>query len=552
MASRKREIFNRRARSASLVLLGWLVLVAPATLRADPGEAGRLAEAARQAARADQNAESARLFERAIGEDSARRMEWLREFADQLTYSGQSERAIPLYREFLASDPAPEQRRQARRGLALALSWNDQPAASLQQYEKLLRADPDDPDALLGKARVLSWMDRNAESRRVYRRVLQLFPDNREALRSLGRVQSWRGRQRDAQQRLRAYLEVYPEDDEAIFLLAQSEYWMGRPDQARQILTRHLERAPQDQRAQDLLAQIEFNARPAARLDYQESHQSDSLIIRRASLEQNFYFEYGRTTIGPRYQFYHYDPQGGEIGRITVQRPGLYARWRLSDAVEATAYLFADFIDPDRDLSSRTRLTFDTYLTWWPGDLLRFDFGLRRETFDNVQSLAEGITATSPSVSMDVSPDELTRFSLRAAWGDYSDGNERLWGQFEAERRVWNQPRILLGWRTTAFKFSSQLDNGYFNPDSYLSNVLTGKAYGQITPRLFGEVSAAAGLENVDPDGSKFIWDAYGRLVYQLTSRLELEARYSYFSSATGSSSGFDRGTAGIALIRRW
>ena len=109
-----------------------------------------------------------------------------------------------------------------------------------------------------------------------------------------------------------------------------------------------------------------------------------------------------------------------------------------------------------------------------PDDLLRFDIGSSRSIFDNEQSLRKGITATYATASMDVMPDELTRFTARTNWGAYSDGNSRTWWQFETERRIWNHPRIALGFRYTGFEFADiEPASGYYNPKNYNSNEVT-------------------------------------------------------------------------------
>jgi thioredoxin-like negative regulator of GroEL len=123
--------------------------------------------------------------------------------ADQLIFSGQPERGIPIFREILASGKlSPDDTHRARLGLALALSWNDDLDASLGEYDALLAANPGDTEARLGRARVLSWQDRLGPSKSAYEDVLAKDAGNAEARRGLARTQSWRGMQLDAQDRL--------------------------------------------------------------------------------------------------------------------------------------------------------------------------------------------------------------------------------------------------------------------------------------------------------------------------------------------------------------
>jgi tetratricopeptide (TPR) repeat protein len=585
---------KRQAKLAAFMLLG-LVMAFPVPARADAPQAERVAAAAREAARSDRNAEAAALFQRAISLDPSRRGEWLRELADQMTYSGQAREALALYREMLAIGPAAEgatdrrrggavggrsggrtgypeghtpkvgpegsptqgaahsapstaeEARRARRGLALALSWSHELTASLREYDVLLREDANDVEARLGRARVLSWMDRHVPAKREYEAVLRQDPSNIDARRSLGRIQSWRGKHRDAQRRLVAFLEDHPGDAEGALLLAQTQAWMGRPDRAKQTLRNLLARDPEDPRGKDLLEEIRRREQPDAGMDYQQSHQSDGLVISTESFQQNFQQNEGRTTLGARYQKISYAPDRGQSG-IAVKRPGMFARHWFSDRSELTANLYLDLIEPGGSHTNHTEVTYDTYFTLWPNDVLRFDLGSSRTTFDNVNSLRRGITGTYANFSMDVTPDEKTRLTARFNWGSYSDGNQRRWGQVEAEQRVWTHPNLLIGVRYTAFGFSRRLDHGYFNPGTYQAGVLTLRIYGHAGDRLSYDLDGSYGREHANPGGGKPSRSAGVRLTYKLADRMQIEGRYQFFSSTQASSGGFARRTTGLSL----
>jgi hypothetical protein len=226
----------------------------------------------------------------------------------------------------------------------------------------------------------------------------------------------------------------------------------------------------------------------------------------------------------------------------------VYGRHRFNDGVELTGNLYADFIEPEADQKSHTELTYDLYATLWPNDRFRFDLGSRRETFDNVKSLALGITGTYATFSMDFLPEQNTRLTTRANWGAYSDGNERYWAQLEAERRVWLHPALLIGARYTVMGFSEMLDHGYFNPSAYHSGVLTLHLYGHSGKRVYYDFDGSYGRETASPGGSKPNTSAGARLNYLINKRLEIQARYTYFSSVQASSGGFARRTTGIYL----
>jgi len=272
-------IFNHLFR----FLLAGVILMASASALAQNSD--ELANAAREAARTDRNVQSADLFERAIVAAPARRREWLREYAEQLTYSKRALQAIPLYREYLAVQLEPVDRRHGLQGLALALSWADQPSEARVVYEALLAEDP----------------------------------GNVDAQRSLGRVISWSGRQRDAQTYLRDFLAHYPNDPEGRFLLAQAQWWLGRPDSARATLAAS-PATPKHEDAEDLERSMNLATGQATRFEQQRSSQSDDLDIASTLFEHQWTSANGLTVVAPRWQRIDYRPLGGEPGVIVEVR----------------------------------------------------------------------------------------------------------------------------------------------------------------------------------------------------------------------------------------
>ncbi len=531
-----------------ICLLG-VAVVAASPVRAEPWSADDAAQAARTAAAADRHQESIDAFLRAIEADPERRGEWLPELADQLTWSGRPGEAVALYREAIETTTDPARERRARLGLALALSWDGDQRDALVEYDRLVAQDPNDLTARLGRARVLSWMDRQGEALAEYESVLRDHPGDLEASRGVGRVQSWRGRHRTAVAGMQELLASHPHDRQATAIMAESLDWMGRPDRSERLLRDQIAADPADERAIGLLDDIEFRQRPRVDVDWSESHQSNHLRITRTSLDSRFTLGDGRTFVGPRYELGVYDPDEGPVRDILVMRPGLHAGHRMGDDFAWQGSFFVDVIDTRGASGDHVRPTYDTFFTWWPNDLLRFDVGSSRSTFDNEQSLREGLTATYANASMDVTPDELTRVTTRFNWGSYSDGNERTWGQFEVERRVWNHPRVTTGFRYTGFGFSKLEYNGYYNPERYHSNEVLLRASDRVGEKLRWYVGGSAGWEIQSPGRNKAIWSAGASLGYPILRRLEAELGYDFFSSDTaGSSSGFERGTGRLTL----
>jgi len=539
---------RRLARIAALAL----ALAAAGPVRAEPFSAARSLEAAPEAARDDRHRESIAHFRRALELAPERRAEWLPELADQLTWSGSPGEAVPLYREALASAGTPEDQRRARLGLALALSWDEHLDESLAEYAALLARDPSDRDARLGRARVLSWLDRQGPAREEYARVLAEHPGDLEARRGLGRVQSWRGRHRDAVARMQALRADHPHDRPATHVLAESLDWMGRPDRAERVLRDQLAADPGDAHSARLLDEIEFDQRPRSDVDWRMSHQSNDLRIIASELEHSFLLNDGRTRVGPLVGLGVFEPDDGPTDEILVSRPGLHAGHRFGDAWAWNGRLHVDVIETRGASGDHVRPTYDTFVTYTPSDLLRFDLGSSRSLFDNEESLREGISAVYGNFSMDVTPDEITRITPRASYGDYSDGNRRAWWQLEGERRVWHNPRVSTGWRYTGFDFAKLRDNGYFNPNHYHSNEVLLRAWDSLGERVRWFVGATVGWEIQSPGSDKVIWSAGSDLAYELTRSLEIEAGDHFSSSRTAGTSGFERGTGSLRRRHTW
>jgi tetratricopeptide (TPR) repeat protein len=534
-----------------------LVTAFPIPAGADPQEADRCVKAARQVRDlpGSGQAEAAVLFQRAIDLDPARRMEWQRELADALSFSERSPQAVPLYQEVLKSGKlSVEETRWAHLGLARALEWSHHLHASLRECDALVVKYPNNVEAHLRRAEVLLYLDRKRTAKREYETVLRLDPKNQEAPRFLGLIQSWQGRQQDALRILTAYLHDHPDNTEGIRFLAQAQDWMGRPDLAMQTLEESLARHPDDDWTKKLLDRIRLDEQPTTSVDYQASTQTDHLDISVVSLQQNTQVENGRATLGARYQWYDYSPPAGQIP-ITVNRPGIAARRRLSDRSEVNGNLNLDLIAPERRAKDRQVLTYDLYYTLWPSDRFRFDFGSRRTTFDNITSLTKGISATYGSYSVDFMPAGGTKLTVRGNWGTYTDGNRSFTTQVEAAREVWPNPHLWLGARYTDFTFAETVDNGYYDPSSYRSGVLTMHLWGRRGERFYYDLDGSYGREDANPGGGKPFSSLGGKLSYQIQQRMLVEARWQFFSSrqATGSgstlsSSGFARHTIGIFL----
>jgi tetratricopeptide (TPR) repeat protein len=517
-------------------------------MRVDEGQdQAALIASARAAAHEDRNAESAALFAKAIATNLGDSRYLLREYADQLAYSGHPDQAINAYSAYLAQpDLGGQDRVTARKGLALALSWNGQLPAALSAYEALITDQPDDIDLKLDRARVLSWMEHHEDAKVQYLQILATDPNNAAAAEGLARTDSAMGQHRTALAALDTLKSSDNQTDEALYLRARTMTWLGRPDLANPILTALLHRNPAHHDAHALRADIERDQRPLTRATLERSGQSNSLDITTVRLGQSFFWNTGTLEFGPDFEHQSLDPNTGD--RVRISRLGLHLRNRFSNDAQISLRLQdqrTNGLGPDKSLT-----TGEAYLTLWPSDAMRLDFGASRSSFDSV--IGSNYYANYGSASVDWYPQPRTRLTARTSYGDYSDGNTRWLGQIEAEQKLLRSPNLFLGGRLTRFSFDKTFDHGYFNPKSLTSAEVTGHLWGKAKGVLWYDLAGAIGHEDADPGGGKMVYSASARLSRALTQAVDLEAIVSTFSSRAQEPTGFERTTVSLGVRYRW
>lgn len=542
------------------IIVGRLSLVAlviqiPASLTAQmvsaasaaaPGlaPAAELVERARAAAQANRNGEAADLFERALQVSPGLRPELLREYADQLTYSDRSAKAVPLYAEVLARrDLAPDEAKRVRRGYALALSWSGQHKAAINQYDRLLGDNSEDRNARLDRAKVLGWDRQYGRAQAEYRYLLARDTNDREARQGLADIQSFMGHPRAAIATLQPIAGAA--DRRTGFLLARAQQWSGRSDLAGATLAHS---SPlEDGEAMQLGRYIANSRVPLTVVSARTSHQSDQTSIREVAASQSIVGPGAIELLSVQVSNERFHQQGGTT--VTITRPGAHARLRLSDDVTVSAEGAIAF-QSGAGKNDHYPL-FNLFATIIPSDTLRFDGGVSRTTFDNIGALQRRIDVTEYGASVDLGSDTSWKLSARANRQDFSDGNGRLWGQGEVRRRLAWSPNIFLGLRGTAFRYSQLLNNGYYNPRSLRAVEVTGQAWGKIG-RAYFDLRGAVGKEDTNPGGTKTIYSTEAHFSHPLTSRVEGEVYVSRFSSRFNTNSGFARTTLGANLKVRW
>jgi tetratricopeptide (TPR) repeat protein len=540
LKSPKAGLKNRLLLCAALPLL---LIGQPASAQ----DTRSLIEQARAAAQSNQNREAADLFRRAIDGNPDLRAEVLREYADQLTYSDRAGEAVPLYREVLSAPAlASEERRRAMQGLALALGWSGQHEQAARTYGEILAADPSDRQALIGRGRVQTWRSRYREAEADFKAALAGDPNNAEAIRGLAEAQSLQGHHRDAIATLRP-ITGQSADAASLYLLARTESWLGRQDLSEGTVGRLLAAQPDHAEARKLQREVDIARAPLTETSVRHSEQSDQSDFTQISAWQSFFPSGALSMAGVGYDLYLFRPEGGTD--IDVHRPAIQGRLRYSPWGEINGQVGLNI---EREPGETDHiLTYTLYTTLTPSDRLRFDAGVSRNTFDNIRSMLLDVTATNYGLSTDIGSDAGLKGSLRGSISDFSDGNERYWGQAELRQRLLWRPNLFAGLRYTSFRFSQLLDNGYFNPRSLQALEATTQLWGRIGDTFY-DLRGAVGREDSDPGGSRTIYNLEARLTQLLTQRLQLEAYLNSFSSRLNTPGGFSRTTGGLTARVRW
>lgn len=532
-------------------LLFLVLTIGAETVNGQDSRADKAVELARQEAQKNNHIEAIKAYRRAIEAEPKRRREWLIEYADQLTWAGRLGVAIKLYSEAMVTDNEVTER-LARRGLARALSWDGRHSESITEYKLLLARDPTNHELQLALAEVLSWDNRLRKAVAQYKQVLRDHPNDIRALRGKDRILSWRGRHRKVVVDMQEILRQHPYDREATLILSESLYWMGRLDRATLLLQNQLAADPHDKRAAQLLEEIQNQQRPEAKIDFLHYTQSDNMRIMKGAFDTKIPIKDARGFIGARYNYSHFEPYQSNIEKITVSSPAAYAGFRASDALNLNARISIDLINTDGVSDDHIIPTFESYITYLPNDILRFDVGASRMIWDSEKTLLDGMAVTKVDASMDINPNELTKLSARISWATHTDGNECRWWQFQANQRVFNQPRVFIGYRYTYFSYLIPWQEGYYNPDRYNTHQILFQGSDDITPQWYWNIRITAGYETELPNRSRLTLDGGLGLEYKLSSSLEIEMDYNYFTSRTVLPGGFARSVGRLTLSRRF
>lgn len=506
-----------------------------------PDDADLLIEAGRTNAWADRHAEAIALYRRVLVVAPERRNDVLLPLAWQLTWSGLYQDAVPLFREFLATDPGNQ---EARHGLAEAFGNDNRLAEALGEYQALIASDVSDMRARHGEARVLLWMDRYAEAEQRYRAMIRENPGDKDAVIGLARAYNWSGRHFLAAREYEAAARQWPEDESIKTDLATAQRWAGADNLALDTLS-----GVSGDSAAALRRQIRIDTLRGLRFSATASYDTDRLRVNAQTLAFRHPLDTPRL-LQTSVRLAQMEQRGQRVA-------GKELLVSYSDRLGAFDAL-RGMIWPSVSVGVRDYEGWQTFawragVKWVPVDLWRVDFDAGNEVIENIQSVRNKVTFTSLGAGVEVRVHPRVTAGASLGLGRFDDENVRNRLRARVEGLVLAQPRITLGWE--GFRFSNSkpdIVRGYYNPESYIENKLISSIE---TTRWDWNFLARAGIGRISEEPSGigrgiYSWEfhAWRYIADSVSLRLHVGRSDSAFNSSSMFGSGYARSYGGIEL----
>lgn len=487
---------------------------------------GLLIEWGRVYASAGKHDEAIERFEKLRGLYPEKSDRILIELGDQYKVSGKLQKAVDVYGIVLDADPANKHIRLSR---AEVLSWQGDHDFAVAEYDIFLAQHPSDRSVLLAKAQVLSWADRLEQAEPIYRKVLEDDPQNLKAKAGLARIEVWKGYNRLGQKMYQEILVSEPNNLEVLNGLAKTQFWDGRGDLASGTIQKILEIDPENKDALGTSKQI-----AGSRSLYASQFNSNSSDKNGLRVSYTGFMIGGRiddltsvSLIWPR-------QKSEDSTVISGNKYGFSLIKRLSETVEIDTYMYTS----DYDFIGFRPFTTNTWVTIKPDDVWRFKISANREIFEDAGSLINKIIVDGGSFTLDYEPDRFQLFSVSYKKGWYSDGNEQDSVFAKAEYGISTLPVVRVYYNIYNSKWGRQLDSGYFNPLSIMSQSLGIYTNYALNDSLSGDARVSYGYENQAPVSDTPTYYYSASLDYLITHNFKVQLKGEHFNASSAQSAG--------------
>jgi len=451
---------------------------------------------------------------------------------------------------------------------AKVLAWDGRYTESIARYEELRAAHPDDARVLLGLGQALGWAGRYADADAVYRDMEERRIEPIQAHLGRARLLAWQGKLEEATDDYRDVLKAEPGNLDARIGLAQVNHWRGQDRQALAQIDNIVVDHPDSREAKQIRQEIHDALRPAGGVEGFRFSDNESNRVDSATLSYVFQAE-PQTSI--RIALSTYDASFRCDAATFCNEPGSAVGDELSDEARVLmAGLTSKVIAPitfharigavrETTLGDdvRTLLVGGGFIRWQVGPRFGATGTASREALlDTAVLIDRGIRVDSGDMRLDYRFQPHWLLTGAGGLGLYSDGN---WRWTAAAGVQWSmrpaRPRITGTFSASYRRYSDDLDNGYFDPlryDSELIVLALGDEYRR--GRWFWQAEGTYGRQAFEPGGAAGagendrVQGIYLAAGSKFTTRLSLEAYYWRSDYALQLATGFTSTKSGFVL----
>jgi tetratricopeptide (TPR) repeat protein len=468
---------------------------------------------AEEAFRNDRYPEAVSLYEQIVAANPSDTFS-LKRLGLLYSWDNRLEDSIGAYRKALAVDPVDD---EAKRELAKINSWAGHFAEAEAGYQELIAAHPEDATLKLDQARILGWQNRFAEARAIYEPLIAAKDHPIEAAVGMGDISAWAGNLPEAERWYRQVLKADPDNEAALIGLARVHHWQGKDRNAVREIDQAVERFPKSREAKKAHQEIHDPLRPYVSPYWNRVIDTDSNDVIESRLTGGFHLDPQMTL---DFALSHFDArfrcetasQCAGVDPLSIPEEAedegdrFEARYatRFSDILFLNASLGA----ARQEGFSGNELTqaigsgsFDLYVAPNVG----FGFSVSRQAlFDTARIIDNHIRLSAADARLDWRFAERWRLRAGAQHAWFSDDNQRnVINVVVSVLLPLRRPRLSLAYALRYLTYQDdeqdQLDNGYFAPTKFLSNLLVASVSDNLFHRRFYySVELTGGVQSFD------------------------------------------------------
>jgi biofilm PGA synthesis protein PgaA len=457
--------------------------------------------------------------------------------ADALLALRSPTRARDGYEKVLRVDPG---NRNARIGRFFALVEEENFAEAFREIDRLAAEEKPglklpnqrvtyandqwlEGKVLAGRAR--SFADMQAAAWKRISPLVEAAPANAELRSLLGDLAAARGWPRLGDEEIHIAASLAPDDKDVQIALAETAMRRRRWDEARERARALLSLYPAD--AAVARTQLELRMHDAFELRTEVSHRHEKGGATASG---------GAPGSGTEMRAWLFTPPVGEVWRFigawewadAKVTEGLARRYREGAGVElALPDLTIELMGWNND-GAIAQPGADAAVTWQPSD--HWTFGVDAAYFaadTPLRAVLNQITANSAGATVEYAWNESRSARLRASWYDFSDGNRRRSASLTFNQKIVDVPHLDVTLRPELYASENSSDQGpYFSPLRDLSAAITLDAKQDVWrhyERSFGhQLALTAGGYWQENFGSDWIGSVRYEHIYQHNPRVEL------------------------------